>query len=82
MPKLTLTGEHGPGGAPAGVTISTDGLAPGKYVIDVVKRKDGIVFIGFVNAQGYGEFFRKVEEPPQQQPGPSWLAGRLETKGE
>jgi hypothetical protein len=47
---------------PPRLSITTIGLPPGKYVIDVVKEEDGSVLIGFVNEDGCSRLFRRVDD--------------------
>ena len=46
---------------PPRFSVTTIGLPPGKYVIDVVKEEDGSVLIGFVTEDGSSRLFRRVD---------------------
>jgi hypothetical protein len=46
---------------PPRLSVTTMGLPPGKYVIDVVKEEDGSVLIGFIDEVGCVRLFRRVD---------------------
>jgi len=47
---------------PPRFSVTTIGLPPGKYVIDVVKEEDGSVLIGFITEDGCSRLFRRVDD--------------------
>ena len=54
--------DSGRSDRPPRFSVTTVGLPPGKYVIDVVKEEDGSVLIGFVTEDGCSRLFRRVDD--------------------